>query len=178
MDGVDAIFIGFSTWWAYSENKICPSVNGRCVNVVSLDEIRRLFLSELSSEIHGLSMDGKRVIICLPFPIYDKSIPNLEIRNAVFFRFGLSGVARDATSPAFRDQIFEASKTAGADIFDARKSLCRNDLCITQINGVSIYLDNNHIAASQIGILEDNLRQVLDGQAAPLAPQDQLFQSH
>jgi peptidoglycan/LPS O-acetylase OafA/YrhL len=178
MDDVDTVFIGFSTWWAYSGNTICPSVNGRCVNVVSPDEIRRLFLSELSSEIHRLSMDGKRVIICLPFPLYDKSIPNLEIRNAVFSRFGFSGIARDLTSPAFRDQIFEASKTAGADIFDPRKSLCSNDPCITQINGVSIYLDNNHLAASQVGILEDNLRQVLDSQAAPLAPRDQLFQSH
>ena len=31
-----------------------------------------------------VEMDGKNVIICLPFPDYDESIPDLEIRNAVF----------------------------------------------------------------------------------------------
>ena len=178
MDDIDTVFIGFSTWWAYSENSICPSVNGKCVRTVSLDEIRRLFLSDLSDQIHRLNTGGKRVLICLPFPIYDKPIPNLEIKNAVFSRFGITGIPKDSTSPVLREQILDVTRTSGADVFDPRKSLCSSAMCITQINGVSIYLDNNHIAASQIGILEDNLRQVLDSQPAPPASQDQQFQNH
>jgi peptidoglycan/LPS O-acetylase OafA/YrhL len=161
MNDIDTVFIGFSTWWAYIQNGICPWVNGRCRNGISLEETRRFSLTELSGQIQRLRTDGKRVIICLPFPIYDKQIPNLEIRNAVLSRFGLSREANDSTSPAFAEQILATSKTAGADVFDPRQSLCTNGVCTTQINGVSIYIDNNHIAASQVGILEDNLRQVL-----------------
>ena len=47
------------------------------------------------------------------------------------------------------------------DIFDPRKSLCPNQNCITALGGVSIYRDASHIAASQIGILEGDMEQVL-----------------
>ena len=65
-----------------------------------------------------------------------------------------------------RDQIAFVAKSAGADIFDPRKSLCNERNCITQLNGVSIYKDDVHIAASQIGIVEDNLKHVLRFTAA------------
>ena len=41
-------------------------------------------------------------IVSLPFPMFDKSIPDLEIRNAVFGRLGLGAVAREITLPSFR----------------------------------------------------------------------------
>lgn len=158
---VDTVFIGFNTWWSVHED-ICPSVNGRCAGRISLEEARRCFLQELTDHIHKLKMDGKRVIVSLPFPIFDKSIPDLEIRNAIFGRFGLTGVATDITLPSLRDQVAWVAKSTGADLFDPRASLCYEQKCITQLNGVSIYKDNNHIAASQIGILEGNFRQVVE----------------
>lgn len=157
---VDTVFIGFNTWWSVHEF-ICPSVDGRCVGKLSLEETRRRFLNELSDQIHTLQSSGKRVIVALPFPMFNKSIPDLEVRNAVFGRFGLGGTAQDITLPEFRDQLVFLAKSAGAEIFDPRKSLCYQGSCITQLNGVSIYKDDNHIAASQIGILEDNFKRVL-----------------
>jgi SGNH domain (fused to AT3 domains) len=159
-EDVDTVFIGFNTWWS-SHQVICQSVDGRCVEKLSIEETRRRFLEELSEHIHKLRIAGKRVIVSLPFPMFDKSIPDLEIRNAVFGRFGLGGVAKDTTSPGFRDQVASAAKNAGAEIFDPRESLCYQQECITEVNGVSIYKDDNHIAASQIGILADNLKQDL-----------------
>jgi peptidoglycan/LPS O-acetylase OafA/YrhL len=167
MNDIDTVFMGFSTWWAYIQDGICPWENGKCVSGTAPEAIRRVSLSELSGQIQRLRRDGKTVIICLPFPIYDQAIPYLEIRNAVFSRFGFTRTANDSTSPAFRQQILETSLAAGAEIFDPRQSLCTNGACITQINCVSIYIDNNHIAASQIGILEDNLRQVLQNEPIP-----------
>jgi hypothetical protein len=49
----------------------------------------------------------------------------------------------------------------GANIFDPRKSLCPNQNCITEVDGVSIYRDGSHLAASQIGILEGDMEQML-----------------
>jgi peptidoglycan/LPS O-acetylase OafA/YrhL len=160
-EDVDTVFIGFSAGWAFRNDIICPSANGKCVEKVSLEETRRRFLQELSAEIRELKMHGKRVIVSLPFPIYDKSIPDLEVRNAVFGRFGLAGVATDLTLPSFRDQVLAVAESMGANVFDPKRSLCVEQDCVTQVNGVSIYKDTDHIAANQIGILEDNFNQVL-----------------
>jgi len=157
---IDTVFIGFNTWFAI-HRAVCPSVDGTCVGNVSVDEARNRFLDELAAHIRELRMDGKHVIVSLPFPMYDKSIPDLEIRNAVFGGLGLKGVAKDITLPIMRDQLASIAQRAGADIFDPRESLCDGENCITQLNGVSIYKDDNHIAASQIGILGDDLKKVL-----------------
>jgi len=157
---VDTVFIGFNTWWSVHEF-ICQSVADKCVERLSPQEAQRSFLKELSHQVRTLQSHGKRVIVSLPFPMFDKSIPDLQVRNAVFGRFGLAGTARDITLPTFRDQVALMAQSDGAEIFDPRKSLCNQRGCITQVNGISIYKDDSHIAASQIGILEDNLKQVL-----------------
>ena len=159
-DDVDTVFIGFNTWWAVHQD-VCPSVQGRCTGTLSLQEVRARFLQELSNHILRLEAGGKRVIVSLPFPMFDKSIPDLEIRNAIFGSFGLAGTAKDITSFEFRKQIASVARSTGAEVFDPRESLCAGQYCITQVGGVSIYKDDNHIAASQIGILEGNFKQVL-----------------
>jgi hypothetical protein len=83
---VDTVFMGFATFW-FSGKGICPSVEGNCVGNISQEEARQRFFQELSEHIHKLKMHGKRVIVSLPFPYYDKSIPDLDVRNAVFGRF-------------------------------------------------------------------------------------------
>ena len=159
-DDVSTVFIGFNTWFATHQD-ICPSVDGKCTAILPLEETRQLFLDELFRHIKSLKSRGKRVIVSLPFPMFDKSIPDLEIRNAVFSRFGLGGVAKDITLPSFRGQVASAARRAGAEIFDPRESLCHNQECITQVDGISIYKDDNHIAAGQIDILENNFKAVL-----------------
>lgn len=164
-EDIDTVYIGFNTWWDYHQNALCPSIDGKCTGKISLPEARRRFLDELSDHIRRLKQHGKRVIVSLPFPMYDKSIPDLEIRNAVFGKFGLAGVAKDDTSSEFRTEILTVAEREGAETFDPRESLCDRLGCITQVKGVSIYKDDNHIAASQIGILEANLAQVLQLEA-------------
>jgi peptidoglycan/LPS O-acetylase OafA/YrhL len=164
---VDTVFIAFNTWFSVHAYE-CPSVDGRCVGTISVEEARDRFLEELGEHIRKLRMDGKRVIVSLPFPMYDKSIPDLEIRNAVFGGIGLNGVAKDITLPIMRDQLASVARAAGADTFDPRESLCDEWNCITQLNGVSIYIDDNHIAASQIGILEGDFRKALQPTIHPV----------
>lgn len=104
---------------------------------------------------------GKRVIVSLPFPIYDKSIPDLEVRNAVFGWIGLAGQATDLTLPSVRGRVASIAKHTGAEIFDPRQSLCPDQGCITALGGVSIYKDDNHLAASQVGLLEKDMERTL-----------------
>jgi hypothetical protein len=161
-EDVDTVFIGFSTFWTIKEEEgLCPSVDDTCVGKISNEETQRRFFRELSERIHELKNRGKRVIVSLPFPLYDKSIPDLQVRNAVLGRFGLAGVATEISLPGVRDRVASVAERLGAEVFDPRKSLCPNRNCITEEDGVSIYKDNNHIAASKIGILEGDLKQIL-----------------
>ena len=157
---IDTVFIAFNTWFSVHRD-VCPSIDGKCVGTISVEEARASFLRELAEHIRQLRSDGKRVIVSLPFPMYDKSIPDLEIRNAVLGRFGLGGVAKDITLPIMRDQLASVAEATGAEVFDPRESLCSGKNCITELKGVSIYKDDNHIAASQIGILGGDLEMVL-----------------
>jgi SGNH domain (fused to AT3 domains) len=125
--------------------------------------MRRRFVQPLSESIQNLKMRGKHVILSLPFRTFDKSSPDLLIRNAVLRMFRLGGIATHATPPSVRDQLASLAEPTGAEIFDPRKSLCRDGDCMTQVDGVSIYKDDNHLAARQIGILEENGENTLQG---------------
>jgi peptidoglycan/LPS O-acetylase OafA/YrhL len=160
---IDTVFIAFSPWWAWPEESLCLTANGRCSGKLSGTEAFPYFLVELSREVRNLRAAGKRVIVALPFPVYNKSIPDLEIHNAVFGRLVGESVAWNLFEPGIRDQITSAATKAGAEIFDPRQSLCENQECIYQINGVSLYKDDNHMAGSGVGILEANLGKTLAG---------------
>jgi hypothetical protein len=157
------VFIAFSTWWATAKSgdAICSSVNGHCIATLLRSDVVRRVMDELAAHIRLLRSFHKRVIVSLPFPIYDKSIPDLEIRNAVFANLGLRGEATDQTVLDVRQRLLAVANETGADVFDPRKSVCKADRCITEVGGVSIYKDSSHIAASQIGLLQDNMKDVL-----------------
>jgi len=156
---IDTVFIGFNTWWAVNSD-VCQSVDDKCIARISPPQARALFLQELSDNIRRFRMEGKRVIVSLPFPMYDKSIPDLEIHNAVFGKLGLGSDATDITSPVMREEVQAVARQTGADIFDPRQNLCDPNGCVFERNGVSIYKDDNHIAASQVGMFRENLKQV------------------
>ena len=156
-EDIDMVFIGF----AMPRWTLCPSVDGRCEGKISEEEMRERFFDGLSASIRRLRMHGKRVVLSLPFPNFDTSPPDLLIRNAILPRFQLGGVPTDKVPTGLRSQLAALAEQAGAEIFDPRMSLCRGRDCVTQVDGVSIYKDDNHLAASQVGILQDNLEGIL-----------------
>jgi peptidoglycan/LPS O-acetylase OafA/YrhL len=160
-EDIDTVFIGFSAWMTLREHVACESSDGRCVKFLPVEQLRERFLADLSGTIRRLRQDGKKVIVCLPYPLYDKSIPELEISNAVFGRFGIWVPTRELTPMPFREQLRATAVGAGAEIFDPRLSLCRGEDCLIQVGGVSIYKDADHLASRQVGIIEGNLREVL-----------------
>ena len=157
-EDVDTVFIGF----APPEWTLCPSVNGKCVDSLSKGEVRERFLAGLSASIRRLEMHGKHVILSLPFPAFDKSPPELMIRNAVLGKFlRLTTTPTDLVPASAHRELAGLAETTGAEVFDPRSSLCRGRDCVTEVDGVSIYKDDNHLAASQTGILLDNLESTL-----------------
>jgi hypothetical protein len=85
-EDIDVVFIGFAP---PDTSTLCPSVDGRCVDEISNEEMRKRFFEGLSEYIQRLKAQGKRVILSLPFPMFDKSPPDRQIRNAVLPSFPL-----------------------------------------------------------------------------------------
>jgi hypothetical protein len=106
---------------------------------------------------------GKRVIVSLPFPEFDRAIPDVEMSNAVFGKLGITTSPKDLTSPLRREEVRAFATKAGADIFDPRETLCPGQKCIIQTDGISIYMDNHHLARNGARLLTANLGHVLEG---------------
>ena len=158
---IDTVYIGFIVWPRLRGVGFCESANGKCIQTISGEQGRRIFFDELEQHIHDLRVLGKRVILSLPFPVYEESIPDLEIRDAVLGKFGLSRSATELTVAGARNQELSIARSTGAVVFDPRESLCRRGQCVTAIDGVSIYRDNVHITASGIETLHDEMKRVL-----------------
>jgi hypothetical protein len=162
-EDIDTVFIGFSTWWVNRYDKyFCTATDGKCQNLLlTSDDASNRFLADLSEEIRELRVQGKRVIVCLPFPSFDRRVPEVEINKAVFGRYGLSVDAREMSPPSLREQVISVAQNAGAEIFDPREVLCQGRQCLSAIDGVSIYKDDNHLTPSGARLLTASLQQSL-----------------
>lgn len=159
-EDIDTVFLGFSTWSFIRDYRVCAMTDGKCGKPLPRGEVISRFAMDLSGEIRALKARGKNVIVCLPFPIFDRTIPELEINNAVFGRFGLSEIPIDTSPARLREQFKAIALREGAKIFDPRETLCPGDKCLFQVDGVSIYKDESHIAKSQTHVLENSLREM------------------
>jgi hypothetical protein len=161
-DDIDTVFIGFVTWFTVSDEPIfCLSQKGRCLSSLTPDSEIRELIAGLSEDIAALRARGKKVVIFLPFPIFDKSPPHILARNAMLGRFGILQSVHEISSPDVREKLMKMAAAVGADVFDPRISLCQGDACLYQKNGISLYSDQHHIAAGKIDILEDQMRRAL-----------------
>jgi len=160
-EDIDTVFLGFSAWSLIRDNRMCVVTDGRCEKSLLRDQLISRFGADLSTEIRALKKRGKKIIVCLPFPIFDRPIPALEISNAVFGRFGLLETPVDQAPLSLRETIRAIAVKNGTEIFDPRQTLCPDEKCLFQVDGVSIYKDNNHIVKSQAHIFENSLREML-----------------
>ena len=163
-EDVDTVFIGFSPWWFLLKDSVCLSLNGRCTRNISTEEALSQFVLELRGYIRDLRTRSKRVILGLPFIFWDKLIPDLEIRNAIL---GIDIGPSETSMSHVREQLTQAARDTGADIFDPRASLCVTTPCTYQLDGISIYSDNNHIASSQVTVLKENMLHLFSTNANP-----------
>jgi peptidoglycan/LPS O-acetylase OafA/YrhL len=160
---IDTVFLAFSPWWALWNGKVCVFQNGHCTRTLSHEQAWAIFLNEMEGHIRDLQRMGKRFVLTVPFPSYDTSIPDLEIRN-----IGLQHLVHTPMVPhqmvpaAIRNDIIALAARTGAGIYNPRETLCSGDLCTYEQNDVSIYVDESHIASSQLERLRPGLLKVLN----------------
>ena len=164
---VDTVFIGFATAWATVDGTLCETTADGC-RPLDRAEQRDMVLDDLLSITSTLRAAGKTVILSLPYPIYDLSVPQMQIDATILGRgyqrlrdLGLARTLRRNDYPELRARIGAIAKITGARIFDPLASLCAERACTYQRDGVSIYTDTIHVAVDAIGIYHDNLRAVL-----------------
>ena len=160
-DDIDTVFIGFYPWWVWEYGKTCIPENSICVQLLSQREAGRQVRDGWASEFHALRARGKRVILALPFPAYDKSIPDFEIASAIAGGRWRVSEPQEMSSADMREQFQDLAMQTGAELYDPREALCTGQQCMYQMDSVSLYKDGVHIAASQVGILRQGLLKIL-----------------
>jgi peptidoglycan/LPS O-acetylase OafA/YrhL len=158
---IDTVLIVFSPRWYWNSGLLCASEDGRCIEMPSDAEVRRRTLADLTSTIRALRASGKRVIVGLPFPIYDRLIPEFESGVAIVGRRWMAGEPVEESAKEPREALQALARDTGADLYDPREALCGGGKCVYQVNGVSLYIDNGHLAPSQTGILKQGLLKAL-----------------
>lgn len=159
---IDVVYIGFSPWFSTVDNMLCDTGEGiGCLKPLSRMEAVDQFISDLSDQIDELQNNGKTVILSLPFPLYDRPIPDAQMHNAVFGNYIGRISPMDITPASLRSRLLDLAKTNEVMVFDPHKDLCPQSSCIYQVNNISIYKDANHITASEIGIVENEMTRAL-----------------
>lgn len=158
---IDTVFVAFYPWWDWEYGKTCIAENSLCVRLLSQQEAGRRVMDEWTVEFRALKAKGKRVILALPFPTYDRSIPDFEIVSAIAGRLWTVSDPGERDSADMRSKFQDLATETGAELYDPREDLCTGQQCLYQVDSVSIYKDGVHIAASQIGILRQCLLKSL-----------------
>ena len=161
---IDTVFIQFYPWWNRN-GIVCATVDGRCVQRLTVAQARSRFLSDLADSIETLKANGKKVVLGLPFPIYSEDVPDVQIRRIMLGHLAPHPVPQ-LQDDTWREPLLQLAAKEKIYVFDPRKTLCKSDHCTYEIEGVSLLRDYEHITLSGIGILRDNLEGVLNG-AAP-----------
>jgi len=170
-DDIETVFIQFCPWWVWNPGTLCLTHNGVCVESIPPNRTGRQVVEQLSQIVLSLKRSGKRVIVGLPFPYYDKLIPDYEIRTEAIGR-----LARYADIPfdlsaldGVRDQVKAMAERDGAEIFDPRETLCPANHCIYSQKHISLYSDQSHLATSKVGLMRPAILHALDPASYPAA---------
>ncbi len=167
---VDTVFIAFAPWWDASDGRLCrTSGDDRCTKTLGRHEAEALLVEDMTHAVHILRAEGKKVVLQLPAPSYDVYVPRYEINEVVYGSatrlLRAAGVIRPLERndhDSLREGLLGIAHAEGATVYDPKASLCSGELCDAARDGVSLYIDDNHLANSQIGLLHDGLRDALD----------------
>ena len=164
-DDIDTVVIFYTGWRTSKDGDLCRVDGQDCIPLTKQDALSTL-ASEFADHIRALKAKKKRVVIGLSDPTYSMPLPQYEILKATVPRLTMLKPLSRSDFAETRDRLARVAKEDGALVFDARKSLCTGETCVYEQGGVSIYVDDNHVARSKIGLFHDNLRDVLKQSAA------------
>ena len=164
-DDIDTVFIFYDGWRTSHDGDLCQMKDGTCVGL-SKEDALNIIASEFGTYASALHAKGKRLVIALPDPAYSFRLPHFEILKATLPRLNRLRPLERLDFAATRERLASVAREHGALVFDPRKSLCRDEQCLFVENGVSLYVDDNHIAKTRIGIFHDGLRAVLAADTA------------
>jgi peptidoglycan/LPS O-acetylase OafA/YrhL len=159
---ISTVLIEFAPWWYEQVGILCAIVDGHCIEAAATVDARRRIVEDLASSIRTLQGSGKRVIVGLPFPTYTRQIPDYEANAAIVGRRWMAGEPQENSSMKARELLQALARDTGADLYDPREALCVGGRCVYEADGVSLYKDDNHLAANSSGILKTGLVKVLE----------------
>nr|WP_269117454.1 SGNH hydrolase domain-containing protein [Ramlibacter monticola] len=140
-------------WRAY----FVPERGGKAASVLSSAIPPVVTRSSLRSSLDQLGLDGRRVVLFGPVPVYEANVPLVKALELVSGRRHLH-----TTSEAQRvmHKEFYAMNMIGVRLADPVAWLCQTD-CVYFAQGNSLYRDSHHLSVAGAMYLEEHVRRVL-----------------
>lgn len=164
---VDAVLVVFAPWWERYERRLCRLENGTCAGWLSGPAAETLVVEDLRASLTKLRGLGKHVVLGLPLPDYSLDTTRLATQEAI--APGLTGALRGLglvrleryDYRSLRQKLVDLANELGIGLFDPRDDLCHGEACTYAEDGVSVYVEGQHIALSRTGLFHDRLAAAL-----------------
>jgi peptidoglycan/LPS O-acetylase OafA/YrhL len=126
---------------------ICD-VHARCQHFKSSADALNFMSDQLSRDVRNLKAQGKRVVIVLPFPSYERPIASTLARQTFWNRqqptddsFAGPVDRIDWISTALR----QVASATGAELLDPTAAICGSGKCPVERDGIALYRDASHL---------------------------------
>lgn len=134
-----------------SRPELCRNRDGACRALPDIETALREVRAQLLVDVGELTRAGKRVFIMLPVPIYRHNVPEYlarKIWDGEKPELSLSLQEHRALHAPLVTMLQQVAAQTGASLLDPSNALCDGGTCVPTVDGVSIYSDNNHLAAT------------------------------
>lgn len=167
---IDTVIIG--GFWSANlgfgpENK-GPLVRKAAPILVPFDspkEALTFVMDGLSRDVAALIQHGKRVVIVLPFPSYQESIPRFLAKAAFWNQkreLNHSKTLYTEHNESVAAALRSVAASNHAEFIDPSTILCESASCAIQRDGISLYRDAHHLTPSASLALEPLFKPLID----------------
>ena len=144
--------------------RVCRADRGGCDRFESAEAALAFAGAGLTEEARALTKLGKRVYLVLPVPVYDRNV-SLYLAKQAWSRSPVAlqlSKARHAQLTAdVAALVRKAARDSGAEVIDPADALCPGADCLFARDGVSLYVDNNHLTSDGSRLLAPELAAII-----------------
>jgi peptidoglycan/LPS O-acetylase OafA/YrhL len=140
---VDAVVLGSAV---YPWSGICKS-GFTCTSFIDGNEFYDFLQRSVRGELRQLASANKRIIILMPFPVYEVSIPEYLNKKIMLGQEPTLRLTREEHLRRVADvaSIWQrAAVEVNATVVDPSEVLCASDECVYRRGLIALYLDGSH----------------------------------
>lgn len=140
-------------WGPYFRERVCEVTPNGCKPFASEAEALAAARLRLEADVRALSKGGKNVVVVLPVPYYERSVPRYLAERAwaqEAVQLSQSRAQHEQANLGVLAVLRGLGAIPNVEVLDPADVLCAGGDCRFQKDGVSLYRDNNHLTGEAV----------------------------